>query len=49
MARLERSARAAFVGACLLMAAVPAAAQVNFSGELSGRYHEDHPDRVPGE
>jgi len=30
------------------MAAVPAAAQVNFSGEWSGRYHEDQPDRVPG-
>jgi glyoxylase-like metal-dependent hydrolase (beta-lactamase superfamily II) len=26
-----------------------AAAQVNFSGEWTGRYHEDQPDRVPGE
>ena len=49
MARFATSARAALVGACLLMAAVPAAAQVNFSGEWSGRYHEDQPDRVPGE
>jgi glyoxylase-like metal-dependent hydrolase (beta-lactamase superfamily II) len=49
MVRLPRSARAALAGACLLLAAVPAAAQVNFSGEWSGRYHEDQPDRVPGE
>ena len=49
MVRLATSARAAIVGACLLMAAVPATAQVNFSGEWNGRYHEDQPDRVPGE
>jgi glyoxylase-like metal-dependent hydrolase (beta-lactamase superfamily II) len=29
--------------------AAPAAAQVNFAGEWTGRYHEDQPDRVPGE
>ena len=49
MVRLRTSARAALAGACLLVAAMPAAAQVNFSGEWSGRYHEDQPDRVPGE
>jgi cyclase len=49
MVRLATSARAAIGFACLLLAAVPAAAQVNFSGEWSGRYHEDQPDRVPGE
>jgi len=41
--------RAALVGTCLLALAWPAAAQVNFSGEWTGRYHEDQPDRVPGE
>ncbi len=37
---------------CAVLAAAaagPAAAQVNFSGEWTGRYHEDQPDRVPGE
>ena len=29
--------------------APPAFAQVNFVGEWNGRYHEDQPDRVPGE
>src|SRR5262245_65749077 len=33
----------------LLLAASPAFAQVNFVGEWTGRYHEDQPDRVPGE
>ena len=33
----------------VVLAAVPAFAQVNFVGEWSGRYHEDQPDRVPGE
>ena len=28
---------------------LPAAAQVSFVGDWSGRYHEDQPDRVPGE
>jgi glyoxylase-like metal-dependent hydrolase (beta-lactamase superfamily II) len=32
-----------------VLAAVPAFAQINFVGEWSGRYHEDQPDRVPGE
>ena len=49
MVRLRTSARAALAVACLLLVAMPAAAQVNFSGEWSGRYHEDQPDRVPGE
>src|SRR5262245_64885076 len=49
MVSFATSARAALAGACLLLAAIPAAAQVNFSGEWSGRYHEDQPDRVPGE
>jgi len=49
MVRLATSARAAIGVACLLLSALPAAAQVNFSGEWSGRYHEDQPDRVPGE
>jgi cyclase len=33
----------------LAMAAAPAFAQVSFVGDWSGRYHEDQPDRVPGE
>jgi hypothetical protein len=32
----------------LLMTSAGAAAQVNFSGEWSPRYHEDQPDRIPG-
>ena len=32
-----------------LVSAVPADAQITFVGEWSGRYHEDQPDRVPGE
>jgi glyoxylase-like metal-dependent hydrolase (beta-lactamase superfamily II) len=32
-----------------LLAASPAAAQVSFVGDWTGRYHEDQPDRVPGE
>jgi glyoxylase-like metal-dependent hydrolase (beta-lactamase superfamily II) len=31
------------------LAASPATAQVSFAGDWSGRYHEDQPDRVPGE
>jgi len=31
------------------LAASPAFAQVSFAGDWSGRYHEDQPDRVPGE
>jgi glyoxylase-like metal-dependent hydrolase (beta-lactamase superfamily II) len=33
----------------LLVVAAPSAAQVSFVGDWSGRYHEDQPDRVPGE
>ncbi len=32
-----------------LVAAVPASAQMSLAGEWAGRYHEDQPDRVPGE
>jgi glyoxylase-like metal-dependent hydrolase (beta-lactamase superfamily II) len=32
-----------------VVAAAPAAAQVSFVGDWTGRYHEDQPDRVPGE
>jgi cyclase len=35
-------------GLCLAGAA-PAAAQVSFVGDWAGRYHEDQPDRIPGE
>jgi cyclase len=37
------------VAVWLLAAAAPAFAQVSFVGDWSGRYHEDQPDRVPGE
>jgi glyoxylase-like metal-dependent hydrolase (beta-lactamase superfamily II) len=33
----------------VLLGAAPAFAQINFVGEWAGRYHEDQPDRVPGE
>jgi cyclase len=33
----------------VLVWAAPSLAQVNFAGEWAGRYHEDQPDRVPGE
>jgi hypothetical protein len=33
----------------MLLAAGPVSAQVSFVGDWSGRYHEDQPDRVPGE
>jgi cyclase len=38
-------------GTVLLLAlgVAPAAAQMSFTGEWAGRYHEDQPDRVPGE
>jgi glyoxylase-like metal-dependent hydrolase (beta-lactamase superfamily II) len=35
--------------AALIVAGAPASAQVSFVGEWNGRYHEDQPDRVPGE
>jgi cyclase len=37
------------VALVVLMVAAPATAQVSFVGDWSGRYHEDQPDRVPGE
>jgi cyclase len=40
---------AAAVWLLAVLAAVPAFAQINFVGEWNGRYHEDQPDRVPGE
>jgi len=33
----------------VLASAATSAAQINFVGEWAGRYHEDQPDRVPGE
>jgi len=33
----------------IVFVASPAFAQVSFVGDWSGRYHEDQPDRVPGE
>jgi glyoxylase-like metal-dependent hydrolase (beta-lactamase superfamily II) len=33
----------------LLLSGAPALAQISFVGEWTGRYHEDQPDRVPGE
>ena len=44
---MSRSLFAAMV--ILLVAAAPSFAQVSFVGDWSGRYHEDQPDRVPGE
>jgi cyclase len=40
---------AAVACALVVLSAAPAFAQVNFVGEWNGRYHEDQPDRVPGE
>jgi glyoxylase-like metal-dependent hydrolase (beta-lactamase superfamily II) len=38
------------IAALLVLAcATPLLAQINFAGEWAGRYHEDQPDRVPGE
>ena len=36
------------VGLLFLLAAAPASAQVDFSGEWAPRFHEDQPERVPG-
>lgn len=36
-------------GVLCLAGAAPAAAQVSFVGDWAGRYHEDQPDRIPGE
>jgi len=50
---MKRRARpltmACFVVGMLLVTSAPAFAQINFVGEWTGRYHEDQPDRVPGE
>ncbi|HVZ22158.1 MAG TPA: MBL fold metallo-hydrolase [Vicinamibacterales bacterium] len=40
---------AALSFAVLAVCAAPAAAQVSFVGDWSGRYHEDQLDRIPGE
>jgi hypothetical protein len=34
--------------ACALLAAAPASAQVDFSGQWAPVYHEDNPERIPG-
>jgi len=51
MGRVVSGIHRAVLLACasMALAAVPAHAQVNFVGEWNGRYHEDQPDRVPGE
>ena len=46
MTLLRRGGIAALL---VLVWAAPSLAQVNFAGEWAGRYHEDQPDRVPGE
>ena len=46
---MARSIRRLLLALIVLAAAVPASAQVSFVGEWAGRYHEDQPDRVPGE
>jgi glyoxylase-like metal-dependent hydrolase (beta-lactamase superfamily II) len=50
---MKRPARlltmACFVVGMVLVTSAPAFAQINFVGEWTGRYHEDQPDRVPGE
>jgi len=42
-------ARIVIAALLVLASAATSAAQVNFVGEWAGRYHEDQPDRVPGE
>jgi len=44
-----RTIRLAAAALIAILAGVPAAAQMSFAGDWSGRYHEDQPDRVPGE
>ena len=47
---MDRISRRVMLVACVLAwLASPAFAQVSFVGEWTGRYHEDQPDRVPGE
>ena len=45
---VHHSCVAAFVFTCAALTAVPAFAQVDFSGEWAPRFWEDQPERVPG-
>src|SRR4051794_15845656 len=47
-APMRAIARVAVAVLAFAGAAVPAAAQVDFSGEWAPRFHEDQPERVPG-
>ena len=42
-------ARSLLFALLIVAAAAPVSAQVSFVGDWAGRYHEDQPDRVPGE
>jgi len=44
-----RSTVVALAWLLVCLTGAPAAAQVSFVGDWTGRYHEDQPDRVPGE
>jgi glyoxylase-like metal-dependent hydrolase (beta-lactamase superfamily II) len=46
---MMRINRVVLIAAWVVALATPAFAQVSFVGDWSGRYHEDQPDRVPGE
>lgn len=46
---MNASVRLAAAAFLILTCSTASYAQVNFVGEWSGRYHEDFPDRVPGE
>ncbi len=47
---VNRISRAIVIAASfLLVAGAPALAQISLVGDWTGRYHEDQPDRVPGE
>jgi glyoxylase-like metal-dependent hydrolase (beta-lactamase superfamily II) len=46
---MTRTTRVIVMAWLAALAATPAFAQVSFVGDWSGRYHEDQPDRVPGE
>ena len=46
---LGRSTVVALAWLLVCLTGAPAAAQVSFVGDWTGRYHEDQPDRVPGE
>jgi cyclase len=49
MQTMMRINRVVLIAAWVVALAGPAFAQVSFVGDWSGRYHEDQPDRVPGE